>query len=96
MNPGRNNPSKADVETGGAFSPGYNSGSEINGEICGSIPGPPCFGDGLSMGADPENESYVHIHRGMQGMGNLRVGVYDWRNPVARFTVTRVRGKKGD
>ncbi len=46
------------------------------------------------MGADPENESYVHIHCGMQGIGNLPVGVYDWRNPVARITVTRVRGKK--
>ena len=78
------------------FSPGYDAGSEINDEICGNIPGPPCFGDGLSLGADPDNEGYVHIHRGTQDIGNLAVGVYDWRNPVARITVTRVRGKKGD
>jgi hypothetical protein len=78
------------------FSPGYDSGSEINDEICGNIPGPPCFGDGLSMGADPDNEGYVQIHRGTQGIGDLTAAVYDWRNPVARITVTRVRGKKDD
>ena len=78
------------------FSPGYDSGSEANDELCDNIPGPPCFGEGYPpMGDDPVNEGYVHIHRGIQGVGNLPLGaaVYDWRNPVARITVTRVRGK---
>ena len=78
------------------FSPGYDAGSEMNDQVCTSIPGPTCGGEGPSLGADPENEGYVHIHRGMQGIGDLEVGVYDWRNPVARITVSRVRGKKGD
>jgi hypothetical protein len=78
------------------FSPGYDAGSEINDELCGNIPGPTCGGDGPSLGDDPESEGYVHVHRGIHGIGNLAADVYDWRNPVARITVSRVRGKKGD
>jgi hypothetical protein len=32
----------------------------------------------------------------MHGIGDLTAAVYDWRNPVARISVSRVRGKKGD
>ena len=63
-------------------------------EICSSIPGPTCGTELPALGADPENEGLVHIHRGMQRIGNLPVGAYDWRNPVTRITVSRVRGKK--
>jgi hypothetical protein len=38
----------------------------------------------------------VHIHRGTHGIGDLDADRYDWRNPVARITVTRIRGSKGD
>ena len=78
------------------FSPGYDSGSEFNDEICGNIPGPFCKGAGISDFGDPADEGYVHVHRGIQGVGELDRAVYDWRNPVARITVTRVRGNKGD
>jgi len=78
------------------FSPGYDAGSEINDEICANIPGPTCGGAGPSPGDDPLSEGYVHVHRGIHGIGNLAADVYDWRNPVARITVTRVRGKKDD
>jgi hypothetical protein len=78
------------------YSPGYDAGSEINDEICANIPGPTCGGAGPSPGDDPDNEGYVQIHRGTQGIGDLTAAVYDWRNPVARITVSRVRGKKGD
>ena len=83
------------------LSPGYDAGSEINDEDCLNIPGPPCFGFGLTIkgedtGIDPADEGYVHIHRGIHGIGTLPYGaaVYDWRNPVARITVTRERDKK--
>jgi len=76
------------------FSPGYDAGSEINDEICGNIPGPQCGGIGLGEIDDPVTEGYVHVHRGIHGIGDLSPALYDWRNPVARITVTRVRGKK--
>ena len=78
------------------FSPAYDSGSELNDEICANIPGPTCGGAGPSPGDDPVTEGYVQVHRGIHGIGNLAADVYDWRNPVARITVTRVRGKKDD
>lgn len=72
------------------FSPGYDGGTEPNDEWCMHIPGPTCNGAGPSPGANPDDEGYVHIHRGIHGVGDLSAAVYDWRNPVARITVTRV------
>jgi hypothetical protein len=40
------------------------------------------------------DENYVHVHRGTHGIADLEAHVYDWRNPVARITVTKVRGSK--
>ncbi|MCK5665974.1 MAG: spondin domain-containing protein [Thiotrichaceae bacterium] len=71
------------------FSPGYDAGTEINDEWCINIPGPTCGGTGPSP-AD-YGEGFVHINRGIQGIGDLRDGVYDWRNPVAKITISRVR-----
>jgi len=72
------------------FSPGFDAGSEPNDELCTNIPGPTCGGVGLSPGENDGDEGYVHIHRGMHGIGDLAADVYDWRNPVARIMVTRV------
>jgi len=72
------------------FSPGFDAGSEANDESCANIPGPTCGGVGPSPGINVGDEGYVHIHRGMHGIGDLAADVYDWRNPVARITVTRV------
>ena len=74
------------------FSPGFDAGSEPNDELCKNIPGPTCDGMGLSPGDNDGDEGYVHIHRGMHGIGDLAADVYDWRNPVAKITVTRVSG----
>jgi hypothetical protein len=71
------------------YSPGYDAGSEINDELCANIPGPTCGGTG-SPGQD---EGYVHIHRGIHGIGDLNASTYDWRNPVAKITITRIRKK---
>ena len=66
------------------FSPGYDAGSEFNDELCQSIPGPPCHGNG---GVD--EESVVLIHSGIHGIGDLQPSRYDWRNPVARIEIHR-------
>ena len=77
-------------------SPGYDAGSEANDELCANIPGPTCGGAGPSPGVSDGDEGFVHIHRGMHDIGDLSSAVYDWRNPVARISVSRVRGKKDD
>lgn len=77
------------------YSLGYDAGSETNDELCINIPGPTCGGVGPSPGVNPGDENYVHVHRGTHGIGDLEAHVYDWRNPVARITVSRVRGSKG-
>ena len=75
------------------YSPGYDAGTEPNDEMCINIPGPICGGEGLSDDENLDDEGYVHIHRGIHGVGDLHLqpAIYDWRNPVARITVTRVR-----
>jgi hypothetical protein len=69
------------------YSQGFDAGTEPNDELCISIPGPTCGGEGPSPGID--GEGYVHIHRGMHGIGDLAPEIYDWRNPVAAITITR-------
>ena len=66
---------------------GYDAGSEANDELCVNIPGPTCGEDGGS----PEGEGFVHVSGGIHGIGDLAPAEYDWRNPVATVTVTRMR-----
>ena len=68
--------------------PAYDAGSEFNDENCANIPGPTCGGAGASPGS---GEGYVHISNGIHGVGDLAPAVYDWRNPVAKITVKRVK-----
>lgn len=70
------------------YAVGYDAGSEINDELCANIPGPTCGGDGSFSGIN--GEGFVHISRGIHGIGDLNPAVYDWRNPVAKIVVTRV------
>lgn len=71
----------------------YDAGSEVNDETCASIPGPffaECGGPG--GGAAPGGgEGFVHVHRGMHGVGDFRPADRDWRNPVAEVRVRLVR-----
>ena len=71
------------------YSPGYDAGTETNDELCISIPGPTCGGEPFSPSDD--GEGYVHINRGIHGIGDLAPDVYDWRNPVVKVTVQRMR-----
>lgn len=70
----------------------YDAGSERNDELCASIPGPnfpECGGPG--GGGKPGNgEGFVHVHRGIHGVGNLLPENRTWQNPVAFISVKRV------
>lgn len=72
------------------YSPVYDAGSELNDEQCGSIPGPPhiCSGEGTNL---ESGEGFVHVHPGIQGVGGLDAAQFDWRNPAAKITITRVK-----
>ena len=69
------------------YAVGHDAGSEADDELCANIPGPTCGEDG---GGD-EGEGFVHVSGGIHGVGDLPEEIYDWRNPVAKVTVTRVR-----
>jgi hypothetical protein len=69
------------------YAKGYDAGSEVNTESCAHIPGPPCGNPGMRVtdGA----EGFVHVHRGIQGVGDLDGSMKDWRNPVALVRIER-------
>ena len=69
--------------------PGNDSGSEANNEECRCVPGPAC--DGAEFATKGEScgggEGFVHVHRGVQGIGDLKPEDVDWRNPMMRVIV---------
>lgn len=75
------------------YANGYDAGSEPNDELCENIPGPQCEGEGLSP--DTDGEGYVHVHRGIHGIGDLNAADHDWRNPVAKIRITAVEATNG-
>ena len=71
----------------------YDSGTEINDELCASIPGPSfteCGGPGGGSRAG-RGEGAITVHNGMHGVGNMNAPLRDWRGPVARVTIVRVQ-----
>jgi hypothetical protein len=71
----------------------YDAGSEVNDELCASIPGPffpECGGSGGGARVGG-GEGFVHVHRGVHGVGQLKASDRDWRNPVATVQVRVVR-----
>jgi len=67
--------------------PGYDSGTEVNNELCSSIPGPACP-SGSGNARSGNGEGFVHVHRGFKGVGDrLSAAGYDWRNPMMRVEV---------
>lgn len=71
----------------------YDSGTEINDELCASIPGPSfveCGGPGGGARAG-RGEGAVTVHNGMHGVGGMNRALRDWRGPVARVTIQRVQ-----
>ena len=73
-----------------SFSPGYDAGSETNDELCSHIPGPACHAfNKTKKDAEDLGEGFVHVHRGIQGVGDLDAAMFDWRNPVMQVQITR-------
>lgn len=64
----------------------YDAGSERNNELQAFIPGPCC---NHPFVRDPEGE-LIRPHPGITGAGELDPALYDWQDPVARFTIQRV------
>ena len=90
------------IDTAGPFGRGkqtlyalaYDSGTEVNDELCASIPGPAydeCGGDGGGGAPEGGEEGFVRIHEGMHGVGDFDEARRDWRNPVAKVSIRRVR-----
>ena len=75
----------------------YDAGTEANDQNCLSIPGPRCGGEGYSPGPNEGDEGFVHVSNGFHSLPGADVGEvlgphpYDWRNPVARIEVRRIR-----
>ncbi|SRR6266511_4009413 len=63
----------------------YDAGSERNNELRAFIPGPCC---NHPFVRDPEG-ALIRPHQGITGAGELDPALYDWQDPVARFTIQR-------
>jgi len=74
-------------KSAGRLAMAFDAGSEMNDELCMHIPGPHCGGMPFSPGLA---EGYVHISRGISDEGDLAASAYDWRNPVAHISVSRM------
>ncbi len=77
----------------------HDAGTEFNDQNCLNIPGPRCKGADHSPGPNDSDEGFVYVSNGFHDIGTedaegneiLGPDVYDWRNPVARVVITRVR-----
>ena len=75
----------------------YDAGTEANDQNCLNMPGPRCGGEGHSPGPNDGDEGFVHVSNGFHSLPAADSGevlgpqVYDWRNPVARVEVRRIR-----
>lgn len=77
-----------------SYAYGYDAGTEMNDELCSSIPNPEwndmecdALGPGESIGM---GEGAIVIHSGIHGHGDFMPMHRDWKNPVARITVTKM------
>ena len=78
-------------ETKVVYAFAYDAGTEMNDELCASIPGPSypeCGGPGAG-GAPGGGEGTVVIHSGIRGDGDFGRN-RDWKNPVARVVIQKI------
>jgi len=69
----------------------YDAGSENNNQDCAFVPGPACpAGSGNDRDVS-EAEGFVYIHNGVHQLGDLSPTKHDWKNPVAKVVITRLR-----
>lgn len=77
----------------------YDAGTEANDQECLNMPGPRCGGEGHSPGPNAGDEGFIYVSNGfhslpastLEGGEVLGPQRYDWRNPVARIQVKRIR-----
>ena len=72
----------------------YDAGTEMNDELCSSIPNPgwndmecDAHGPGEAIGM---GEGAIVIHSGIHGHGDFMPMHRDWKNPVARITIQKM------
>jgi hypothetical protein len=79
------------------FATAYDVGSEANAEspatvgFLGSTEDNGATFDGINDGS---GEGYIHVHAGIHGVGGaggLDAATYDWRNPVVKVTIERIK-----
>ncbi|CAM9888429.1 unnamed protein product, partial [Scytosiphon promiscuus] len=70
-------------------------GTEVNNELCTSIPGPGCDEDSGNIQNAP-GEGFIHVHRGFHGVGDLAESSYDWRNPVAEVFIAKIAEEESE
>jgi hypothetical protein len=79
------------------FAPAYDVGSEANAEspatvgFLGSKEDDGEFFTGINDGS---GEGFIHVHAGIHGVGGaggLDPAIYDWRNPVVKVTIERIK-----
>jgi hypothetical protein len=83
------------------FAQAYDAGTEANDQSCANMPGPRCGGAGYSPVPGPGDEGFVHVGNGFHELGDVDVdgfevlgpATYDWRNSVAKITITQKRGR---
>lgn len=65
----------------------FSTGTEVNNELCTHVPGPACDEtSGNQMGGPVEG--FIHVHRGIRGVGDLSADDYAWINPVAAIFIS--------
>ncbi|CBJ27048.1 conserved unknown protein [Ectocarpus siliculosus] len=77
------------------FPPAFDAGTEKNNEKCTCIRGRACPASPKpreNLGGRG-SEGFIHVHRGINGVGDLSQADYDWKNPVAEVVVSKVEGE---
>ena len=71
----------------------YDAGTEFNDQDCDSIPAlcPGATDGAADQGVNASEGGVVHVHPGIHEVGDLSPARYDWRNPVIRVVIKRVR-----
>lgn len=71
------------------FANGYDAGSEANAESAATVGGADGDNGATGAGINTNGEGYIHVHYGVQGIGDLSPA-QDWRNPVVEVTIERI------
>ncbi|CAM9591785.1 unnamed protein product [Ectocarpus sp. 8 AP-2014] len=72
------------------FPPAFDAGTEKNNEKCTCMPGRACPASPKTRENHGRgSEGFIHVHRGINGVGDLSKADYGWKNPVAEVVVSK-------